>query len=154
VRLAVQPGEPTVPDDADVSITASLSDVRCAGSGPACGPANAAAGDDYTGELVATADVRLTDKFNGSSPDVGTEPGTVVDFPFPVTVPCSASPGAGTGGSCSVSTSANAVVPGAVTEGRRAIVQVGQVRVFDGGPDGDAATADNDLFAVQGLFVP
>jgi hypothetical protein len=154
VRLSVQPGQPTVPDDADVSIAANLTDVRCAGSGPGCGPANSAAGDDYTGELEATADLRVTDKFNGSTPDGGTEPGTVVDFPFPVTVPCSATPEGGTGGACSVSTSANAVVPGAVTEGRRAIVQLGQVRVFDGGPDGVAATADNDLFAVQGLFVP
>ena len=32
--------------------------------------------------------------------------------------------------------------------------QLGQVRVFDGGADGLAATPGNTLFAVQGVFVP
>jgi hypothetical protein len=41
-----------------------------------------------------------------------------------------------------------------VTDGKRAIVQVGQLHVFDGGSDGLVGTADNDLFAVQGIFVP
>ena len=51
----------------------------------------------------------------------------------------------------------DAVVPGIVLslEGKRAVWQIGQVRFYDGGPDGDAdTTADNTLFAVQGLFVP
>jgi hypothetical protein len=39
-------------------------------------------------------------------------------------------------------------------EGKRAVREAGQVRVFDGGPDGLAGTAGNSLFAVQGLFVP
>ena len=40
-------------------------------------------------------------------------------------------------------------------EGKRAIWQLGQVQVFDGGPDGTAATpSGNTLFAVQGVFVP
>ena len=67
VRLGVQVGVPGAPDDSDVNITAGLSDVRCAGSGPACGPANAAGGSDYTGELEANMQVRLTDKYNGTS---------------------------------------------------------------------------------------
>jgi hypothetical protein len=45
-------------------------------------------------------------------------------------------------------------MPGAVVEGKRAIWQMGQAQVFDGGPDGNVATADNTLFATQGLFVP
>jgi hypothetical protein len=33
--------------------------------------------------------------------------------------------------------------------------QMDQVRVFDAGPDGYASTKDdNELFAVQGVFVP
>jgi hypothetical protein len=36
----------------------------------------------------------------------------------------------------------------------RAIWALDQVQVFDGGPDGVVATADNSLFAVQGIFVP
>ena len=38
--------------------------------------------------------------------------------------------------------------------GDRTVVGITQVQVFDGGPDGNASTADNSLFAVQGLFVP
>ena len=46
-------------------------------------------------------------------------------------------------------------MPGAVTEGTRAIWALDQVQVYDGGPDGDAdATGDTRLFAVQGVFVP
>jgi hypothetical protein len=42
-----------------------------------------------------------------------------------------------------------------ITEGKRAVWELGQVRVFDGGADSDASTAaDNTLFAVQGVFVP
>ena len=47
-----------------------------------------------------------------------------------------------------------APVPSTVQEGRRAIWELGQGRVFDGGPDGDTATQDNTLFAVGGVFVP
>ena len=32
--------------------------------------------------------------------------------------------------------------------------ELGAVEVYDGGPDGDAETADNTVFAVQGVFVP
>ena len=52
-------------------------------------------------------------------------------------------------------TTADALVPGMVKEGARAIWQFDQVRVFDGGADFDADTAaDNRLFFVQGVFVP
>jgi hypothetical protein len=39
-------------------------------------------------------------------------------------------------------------------ESKRSNWQLGKLQIFDGGPDGDAETADNTLFAVQGLFVP
>jgi hypothetical protein len=72
----------------------------------------------------------------------------VQDTSFPVTVPCSA-------GTCSVATTANAVVPGALVAGQRAIWQLGQVKVYDGGADGVASTTgDNTLFMVEGIFVP
>ena len=44
--------------------------------------------------------------------------------------------------------------PGIAREGKRAIWELSQVQVFDGGADGDADTADNTLFAVQGTFAP
>jgi hypothetical protein len=45
-------------------------------------------------------------------------------------------------------------VPGAITAGKRSVWELGQVQVFDGGADGDVTTADNSVFAVQGVFVP
>ena len=46
------------------------------------------------------------------------------------------------------------MVPGAVKDGKRAIVETGQLQVFDGGTDGVAATDPNTLFSVQGIFIP
>ena len=37
---------------------------------------------------------------------------------------------------------------------RRALWELGKLRVLDGGADGDAETGPNTLFAVQGVFVP
>ena len=154
VRYDVLVGSPGAPDDSDVRVTAGLSDVRCAGAGGACGPANASGGADYTGDLQLNASVRLTDKWNNVTAGGGTDAATMVDIPFPLPIDCAATPSTATGGSCSVDTSMNAVAPSAVKDGDRVIAQLGQVRVFDGGPDGQISTADNDLFAVQGLFVP
>ena len=47
-----------------------------------------------------------------------------------------------------------ALVPGAVQTGKRAIWELGQVQVFDGGPDGVVSTAGNSLFETEGVFVP
>jgi Tol biopolymer transport system component len=109
-------------------------------------------GTDYTGELRTTMQVRITDQYNGPS---GKEEATVVDFPFPFTVPCAATESTLDGATCSLSTSAEAVSPGFPRRTKRTVHGLGQVQVFDGGPDGDAeTTADNALFAVQGVFVP
>ena len=70
-------------------------------------------------------------------------------------MPCTATGDTTVGSTCSVNTTADAVlVPGAVKEGRRSIWQLGQVQVFDGGSDGVVSTNPNTLFAVQGVFVP
>ena len=154
VRYEVQVGAPGPPDDSDIGITVGLTDVRCAGAGSACGPANARGGSDYTGELQVNATARLTDKWNGTSAGGGTDPATVVDIPFPVAATCMATSSTAIGSSCGITTSAVALAPGMVRDGDRQVVQLGQVRVDDGGPDGRASTADNSLFAVQGIFVP
>jgi hypothetical protein len=149
VLLTVTVGNPGPPNDSDVNLAASVSDVRCRASGPTCGLPNAAAGADYSGELQAKAQIRLTDRLNGP-----TEVGTVSDFSIPATMPCSATTATNTGATCAVTTTYNTLVPGAVAEAR-AIWQLGQIQVFDGGPDGDVDTASgNTLFAVQGVFVP
>jgi hypothetical protein len=124
---------------ADAQISASISDVR-----------NRTGLTDYTGELQAVLGLRITDRYNGPEFD---EPATVTDTDIPVNIPCAATPGP-EGGSCSVQTSINSLMPGAVLHGNRTIWQLGQVSVYDGGADGDADTTDNSLFEVQGTFAP
>lgn len=153
IRINVLVGTPGPPDDTDVIIKPTLSDVRCKSGTSACGSANAADGPDYTGELQGMATIRITDHFNGTSPGGGTDAATVRDIPFPFNMLCRSTADASTGGLCGT--------PGAEClgcpppkEGQRTIVEMTQIQVFDGGPDGYAATLDNTLFAVQGIFVP
>jgi hypothetical protein len=106
---------------------------------------------DYTGELQASFEVRMTDRQNGPS---GAEPGTVTDLPFSLVAPCVAIDTGDVGSKCSILTRANAAMPGSVLPGERASWRLGRITVADGGLDGVAATADNTLFAGQGIFVP
>ena len=132
-------------DQADVEISASITDVRNQGSLT-----------DYTGELRYVIGLRITDRFNGVTGGPNRiEPATTADVPLPFSVPCSAT-GGPQGATCNVSTTADAVTGGNVAnEGQRAVWQLDQVQVFDGGSDGDGdTTGDNTLFAEQGLFVP
>jgi hypothetical protein len=141
VRFAVDPGEPsTSEDEADVALSFDLTDVR-----------NKQDLLDYTGELQASAVVRITDRNNGA----GSAAGTVADFSYTFTVPCSSTASTSVGSTCSTTTTADSLVPGTIKEGKRAIWQLGQVGVFDGGWDSQASTtADNTPFARQGIFVP
>jgi hypothetical protein len=140
-RLIVVPDNTGTPaDEADLSIEVSMTDVREQGTLA-----------DYTGELEARPTVRFTDQVDGGGP----LPATTEDVPFPVSVPCSATVDTTIGSACAITTSANAVLPGSVVGGRRSIWALDKMQVYDGGSDGSAATtADNTLFATQGLFVP
>ena len=138
----VHPGDPSTPaNEADVDLDFSVNDIRPPGGT-----------GDYTGEVAVTAVLRVTDKSNGPS---GHEDGTVADSPFAVTVPCAATIDTTIGGDCTLATAANTVVPGLVTESRRTIWDLGQVKVYDGGSDGLASTTgDNTLLADEGVFIP
>jgi hypothetical protein len=134
-------GIPSTPaDEADVSISFSLTDVRRRSDLA-----------DYTGELLLVPTLRVTDKLNGAAP---TESGTTLDVPFPVALACTATGSTTIGGRCTLDTTADAVLPGAIREQKRTLWEIQAVRVEDGGPDGVAATADNTLFATQGVFIP
>jgi acyl-homoserine-lactone acylase len=132
------------PIAADVLITAAVSDVRTRGTLT-----------DYTGELDGRLSLRLTDRNNSADPPSAPfqDPATVEDAPFDFSIPCTATSD-DAGADCTVATSANAVAPGAVRDGDRAIWQLGRIEVYDGGTDGLASTPGNDLFEVQGVFVP
>ena len=154
VKLKVKVGVPGPPEDSDVLITSTMTDIRCKAGTTACGSANAADGADYTGEVQGNATIRISDHFNAVAPGGGTDPGTVVDIPYPIAATCANTASAGIGATCTANTSANAAVPGAVKDGKRAVVEVGQITITDGGPDGVSGTAPNTLFAVQGIFIP
>jgi glucose/arabinose dehydrogenase len=147
------PGAMTTPD---VRISTSLRDVRCAGSGQsAC---EGGRFSDYAGELRTALKLRITDKSNGPAGGPYTEPATAQDLTLAIGVPCAPNPSGGSataiGATCALDTRASSVAPGAVTGGKRANWELGQVEVFDGGPDGRASTADNLPFARSGIFVP
>ena len=156
VRLKVMPGPVGPPDDSDVAYWASITDIRCASGTTACGPTNAAGGADYAGDLESNGTIRITDHCNHTVPISGcaADSATVVDLPFPVVIPCAATAATSVGSVCAIETTMNAVEPGAVKEAERMTVEVDQLQVRDGGPDGSVSTSPNTLFAVQGVFVP
>ena len=135
--VAANPGNPdTAEDEADVTFDFSVSDVR-----------NKQDLSDYLGELQVVHTLRITDKNNGIS-------STVTEIPFPVTVPCVGTGSTSVGSTCSITTTVDTLIPGAVQELQRTVWEVAQVRVTDGGEDGDVDTADNSPFLTQGIFVP
>jgi dipeptidyl aminopeptidase/acylaminoacyl peptidase len=106
---------------------------------------------DYAGELRASFRVRATDRNNAPSPTAG----TTYDFSVAFSAPCTPNPDDLEGSACALSTTVDALIPGAIAEGKRSVWQVTDARVFDGGADGDGdTTADNTLFATQGIFIP
>jgi hypothetical protein len=123
-----------------VRLSASITDVRNKAPGLA----------DYTGELQGKLPLQITDKSNGPSL---TEPATG-NTSFAFTIPCASTTSTTVGSTCSVVTTANAVAPGAIVAGARAIWEIQNVQVFDGGADGVASTGPNTLFADQALFTP
>ena len=138
-KFDVISGNPsTAADEADVKVTVNATDVR-----------NKADLTDYTGQLKAVDVLRIVDRDNGPP-----ESATVQDTPLSFTVPCTATTSTTIGSACSLSTTADSVVPNTVKEGRRAIWQMGKVDVYDGGADGVASTDPNTLFLTQGYFVP
>jgi hypothetical protein len=141
VTYSLIPGVPATPaDEADMTFKFALTDVRDkVGLG------------DYTGELQVRAALRVTDSANGATAD---QTATLQDLDVPVTAPCTATSDPLTGADCGLITTIEAITPGLIDEGSRAVWEMRRVEVMDGGPDGDVDTADNTVFARQGVFVP
>jgi hypothetical protein len=152
IRLDVR-GTPGPPSDADVTVDLRIKDVRCqpVTNAAVCATPNGQDGPDYTGQIQATLVSRISDHLNGPGLN---ESATVVDLPFPIGAGCSATSSIREGGVCAVNTTLQAIVPGAIREEQRMTWELGQVQVSDGGQDGMSSTADNTLFAVEGVFVP
>jgi hypothetical protein len=133
-RLGVRPGDPrTSADEADVLVAVAVADVR-----------DRATLEDHSGELAARLGLRITDRGSAPLPGGGDEPATVSDLSLDVPVTCASTAG-DQGADCSVATTVDALFPGAVAEGRRAIWAFGQVEVLGPG---------ERPFLRQGVFVP
>ena len=138
----------TETNEADVNVTVNLTDVRINPGGA-----------DYVGRVLATSDLRLTDKSNATEQP---EPGTVSDFKFEFPVDCVATGSSTIGGQCDQNTTANALIPGMVTENKFAIWELGQVSIKDAGPNGTGYAScpptcgdgDEGTFMRQGVFAP
>ncbi len=144
VRFDALPGAPATPaDEADLLLALSITDVR-----------RRSDLDDYTGGVRAGVAIQATDRDNTpavSGLNQGTSTQTLLSFD----AACAATADATIGATCTATTSMDALVPGAIKEGKRSVWELGQVRVDDGGADGDpTTTADNTLFETQGVFVP
>ncbi len=136
----------------DVLIRAAISDVRCKPGTAAsvCSGANAADGPDYSGDLQGNATIRISDHYNG--PNLN-EAATVVDIPLPINMQCQNTADTSIGGLCTIPDVGCLGCP-PPPEGQRAVVEITQIQIFDGGADGRVGTDDNTLFAVQGIFIP
>jgi plastocyanin len=128
-----------LPPPGDVRLVSSITDVRKKSDLL-----------DYTGELQAKLPLRITDKYNGPSLN---EPATG-DTTFAFAIPCAGTSDTTVGSTCAITTTVNAVSPGAVVDNARAIWEISNVQVFDGGSDGVASTTGNTLFADEAVFVP
>ncbi len=159
-RYDVVAGDPSTPaDEADFGITARTTDVRCtAGGTPGC----AAAGSDYTGQAIMTSTVRQTDLSNGGFED---DPGTLTNFDLSVPMSCAVNPLMNVGATCSMSSTADALIPGYVIERTRTILGIVSARVMDAGVDGSVTpvsgscpptcgSGDEAVFLRQGVFFP
>ena len=103
VRLDVRLGTAGAPNDADVYIRFSLTNVM-----------RAADLSEYTGELRTELTFATAPTREPGGLGVGPR-STTMDFPFGFTVPCTPTPGSSLDAStCALSTSANALVPGAI----------------------------------------
>ncbi len=135
----------TVP--ADINVESDMTDIRCeppiAGNPALCQP-NGPGPPAYKGETDIIVPIDVTDHCNyGGAPGPCPAPpvaGTVVPtILLHFTMPCAVPAVPNIGGECQVMTSWNAVYPGIVppasppANGSRMNIEVGQVRVEDGG---------------------
>ena len=132
-------------DEADVSFGLNAPDVR-----------DRQTGGDYlpsatNPDVTMVQKLRLSDTSNGASQ---TDPATTTDFEFPVPAQCAATADPAVGSACSVTTSADAVTPGSIKEGRDMMLQVFRVRLNDSGANGARGDADDRVFAQQGIYIP
>jgi len=153
--ITVIPGDtdPTNGDQADVSLVGSATDVR---QGSATGP-------DYDpnpsgADVTSVSKIRISDSYNTTGAQTCSSTtsceATVQDLDFTVPTACVATADPTIGSTCSVSTTADTVVPNVTKENKQAVVQVFRIRTKDAGANGiPGDTDDRDAF-MQGIYIP
>ena len=141
VKMSAIVGNPnTDANEADVRITASLTDVR-----------NNPSLTDYVGQVTMHANLQITDTNNAAETP---EPGTMQTIDYSAPIDCASTASTTVGSTCTLNSTANALVPGTVLESKRAIWQFGQIIVKDAGPNGIPGDGDDGTYLRQGIFVP
>jgi len=119
------------------------------------------------GRFVGHA-IRVSDHYNcdpgapGGDPNAcpadsttSTRAATMVDINFPIPVDCLPTSSTSLGSVCGTNTTANALSPGAVLDGKKSVIEIGEIIAVDSGPDGNPGSgSDNQIVATQGLFAP
>ena len=156
LELETLAGLPGPPQESDIPITIEINDVRCVPTGARCSTANASGPADYSGQAWFSFLFRRTDHNNAVAPGGGTDPATGEDFLFESAMSCTETASTSIGSRCGANTTMNVIVPGAAQpDAKRAIWELHDVRIYDGGADGDGSTtADNTLFMRPGVFIP
>jgi Tol biopolymer transport system component len=155
-RLTSIPGNVGTPaDEADVLVKVSATDVRCLAANAAC---PGGAGSDFAGNVLLRTTLRLTDRNSG----FGGVSATVQDLDFDVPVTCSATSDPLVGSTCSVDTSADAILPGMIVEAKRMTMSA-RLALRDPGPNGTGYGAgcpptcgdgDETTYLEPGVFLP
>jgi hypothetical protein len=154
VDLTMIEGDPGTPaDEADLAISASLSDVRL-GSASGADYAPSASGPDVSVHFR----LRLSDTTNATTgqPCAATTtcPGTMSDYEFSAPANCTVTADPTVGSNCAVVTSADGVIPTVIKESRNSVLQTFRVHVDDAGANGTAGDGDDARMAAQGIFIP
>jgi hypothetical protein len=139
----------TVGDQEDLRITVFANDVR-----------RKSDDSDYSGKTLLSFTVRITDKSHGFGDVIGTTQDALLEVP----ADCVATPTSPFGGTCSLSTTADTLLPGFAKERKRMVISAHEVSLQDAGPDGSigpaagcpptCGTGDEQRYLVQGVFLP
>jgi hypothetical protein len=138
------------PDDSDIAIQVSATDVR-----------NQSGGTDYTGQVALATQMSITDNSNGYDAQEGGTAQTNT-FAFPIT--CVATGGAA-GANCVATTTTDTLVPGFARENSRMVIRSLGTTLLDAGADGTltpgtgacpptCGSGDEKTFEIQGVFEP
>jgi len=138
-------------DQADIQLDAHLTDVVAAIIGGDYNP------NPSSTDLTLITRLRVTDDLNCSSTGCSgpyNNAATASEVELSVPVDCTNTPDTGIGADCAVGTTADALVPDTVREGKGTITQVFRVRMNDAGANGIRGDSDDRLFVQQGVYIP